>query len=814
MKLKILLAGAALLLTAMTAQAVPAKPGVKKTVCQADGTTIELTLRGDEHFSFYTDESGQAYRLLSGDRLERMTDQQVTELWTARKAERMAYADKARTRSPRQAGKPSNATTGKHRGLVILVEFKDVKFASTDPQTVFNRFFNEEGYHEYGNTGSVRDYFLKQSYGKLEIDFDVVGPYTTSGTLANYGAADDNRNDINPTAMVMEGLDAAAQDIDFTPYDWDNDGVVDQVFIICAGYDQAEGADPDYIWPHEWTLGAQGISRTYNGKRINIYGVATELWGDGKRTNLDKGIAGVGTACHEFSHCLGLPDFYDTDGDNFAMGYWSIMCAGNYNNSGYTPAGYTSYERWFAGWLEPVELKEMTRITDMKPLATDPEAYILYNEANKNEYYLLENRQKVGFDKGLYGHGLLVLHVDYDIPAWGSNTVNTSADHQRMTIIPADGKATNNTLPGDPFPGTTNNTLLTNYTTPAATLYNENADGQKLMSKPIDNITESEDGLISFVACRPELGIPEPDDGKEVEGEASFIVSWPAVSGAVGYELELTEIGTASDNPQEALEREFNFDEMVSKSVGFSDVSSQLSKYGLSGWKGSKLFTSPNKMKIGTSTAAGYVLTRDWTVPASAELTVVMGADVAKTGETVKGELVLASYNDGDSQYTKESQKFEVTGNERKVFNFSCRRDGFRIEVRPESQMYLNYLAVYDGTWTAEQLGISKARQYAPLKATTVNTYKTETNSCTLKDLNTRSRFFYRVRAIGEENTYSQWSEEKAFKFTNMTGIMDVYPDGSNSSAPIYDLRGRNVGTDPEVLGKGVYIINGKKVVK
>lgn len=127
--------------------------------------------------------------------------------------------------------------------------------ATADPQKAFDRFFNEEGYNENGNAGSVRDYFLKQSYGKLEINFDVVGPYTCNGSIAHYGGADEDSHDVRPTEMVMEAIDAAAKEIDFTPYDWDNDGEVDQIFLICAGYDEAEGADSKYIWPHEWALG-------------------------------------------------------------------------------------------------------------------------------------------------------------------------------------------------------------------------------------------------------------------------------------------------------------------------------------------------------------------------------------------------------------------------------------------------------------------------------------------------------------------------------------------------------------------------------
>lgn len=818
MKIKFLLTCAAFLLSAMAVNAVPAKP-VKKTVRQADGTLIELTLRGDEHYSFYTADDGTPYHLKADGQLLKMTQEEVANRWTELRDKRLSLdsrRSRARMKSPMKIGLPGE-TTGKHRGLVILIQFKDVKFAASDPKTTFDRFFNEEGYHEYGNSGSVKDYFLKQSYGQLEIDFDVMGPYTTGGSLASYGAQDGNSHDANPTAMVMEAIDQAAKEVDFSKYDWNNDGEVDQVFIICAGYDQAEGADPDYIWPHEWSLGAQGIERRYNGKKINTYGVATELWGDGKTTNLEKEISGIGTACHEFSHCLGLPDFYDTKANvNYGMAYWSVMCAGNYNNNSHTPAGYTSYERMFAGWLEPTVLSEKTTVTGMKPLATTPEAYIIYNEANNNEFYLLENRQPVDFDAALYGHGMLVLHVEYDESSWSSNSVNTIDNRQRMTIIPADGSL-NSTLAsfrGDPFPGTSGNTALASYTTPSPTLYNANADGTYL-NKNIDNIKESEDGLISFVACRPNMPVPEPGDGVEIEGEASFTVNWNAIEGAIGYEMEVTEIGSASDNPAEALEREFKFEEFETKSVGLSDVSSKLSTYGLSGWVGSKLFTSPNKLRLGTSTTAGYARTATWRVPQSSEMTVVIGCKQYKDDIPVK-VLVRAAFGNQGDQATYDDASFEVTKEGYYLVTFSIRKDLFWLEIRPGSCMYMNYLAIYDGTWTAEQLGLNSntasARQLAPQKASEVKVYQTSTNSITLKDLNTKSRYIYKVRAMAEDNIYSQWSEEKTFKFNKATGISPIIIDGKESE--IYDLQGRRLGTSYDALPKGIYIIGGKKVVK
>ncbi len=810
--------------------AVPAKR-ITKTVRLSDGTSVELTLRGDEHFSYYTDSQGVPYRKTADGNYQQTTNLIVDSLWSLRKKERMAFSlngQGSKRKAPiRKAGIPSSVTTGNQRGLVILMEFKNVGFVTQNPQQTFNRFFNEKGYSDGGNAESVKDYFQSQSYGKLNITFDVVGPYTTKKNMSYYGAAtyDDNgkivENDVRPAEMIAEAVDCASKEVDFSNYDWNNDGNVDQVFVVYAGYNQAQGAADSTIWPHEWTLEAKELTRKYNGKTITTYGCSSELQGDGKT---DTGILdGIGTACHEFSHCLGLPDMYDTstDGRNFGMSVWDVMDQGSYNDHSHTPAGYTSYERMFSGWLTPTEINSMTRVNGMKPLATDAEAYILYNEKNRNEYYLLENRQLVGFDRGLYGHGLLILHVDYDEGSWTGNAVNNISTHQRMTLIPADNSLRNSSssLAGDPWPGTTNNTCLKNYTTPAATLYNNNTDGTKFMSKNIDNIAENtSDNTVSFVACRPELGIPSPDDGIEVSGAASFTVTWPAVPDAVRYELELTEIGSAPSDPSEALVREYTFDKWYSKSAGFTDIASsnKMPDYGLSGWSGSKLFTSPEKMRFGTSSATGYLRTPTWSVPSSTDFTLVMGANVFKTGTPVKGTVELAYGNSGDAA-TYEKQDIEVTGNDKLVFHFNVKKDLFWLTIKPNAQMYLNYFAIYDGVWSLEQLGYATSAAKSsngPRLASETKTYSTDTNSYTFENLDKANRYVYRIRAIGSENTYSLWSGEKTFAFTT-TAIKDVTPsEKMRDNARIYDLHGRYMGKDLNTLPKGVYIIDGRKVVR
>jgi len=798
MKKRLLITMTALMLVAVTMMAVPAKPGLKKKVTLKNGTTVELSLKGDEHFSYYTDAAGKPCKLKNGE-LITLTHEEVAEQWTALREQRLAIGNSS-SRRARRAGEPGT-TTGNQKGLVILLQYQDVKFLNDSLTTnqIFKRFFNEEGYKEYGNEGSVRDYFKKQSYGKLNIDFDVVGPFTVSHKMEYYGKhyTDDQgneHNDTHPAIMVAEAVDSAYKaGVNFSNYDWDGDKEVDQVFVIYAGYAEAQGAAPETIWPHEWSLSAEGKTKKYNGVTINTYGCASELSGK-SGSDLD----GIGTACHEFTHCLGLPDMYDTQGDNYGMAYWDVMCAGSYNDDSHTPAGYTAYERWFSGWMEPTELKEQTSVVGMKPLVNEPEAYILYNDKNRNEYYILENRQPVSFDKGLYGHGLLIYHVDYNESAWNHNQVNIVANHQRMVIVPADNEFNDLSalsLAGDPWPGTKGNTMLSNYSTPAATLYNENTDGSKLLNKQIDNITENTETMtVSFVACRPEMPVPSADEATEqIEGN-SLTISWPAVEKAVSYEVEWTIKDKAPSTPEKALMYESDLAKFESKSASFTPIKGSLDNYGLKSWTADNLFTTPNKMRFGTSTSTGTLKSPWWYTPSSTHATLVLGANIVKN--SVKGTV---TYSNGDVEdgYVRDIEEvgvedFEVTGDQKLVVHLkNMNKAAYQFLIAPKTQMYLNYLAIYDGIWTAEQLGINSSSA-VPRRAVTTDIRSTPTNSITMEvDIN--KIYTYRIRSLDAEGFFSAWSSEKTFDLET-TGIQSISTKvNTDNTVRYFDLQGREV---------------------
>lgn len=802
----------ALVLGSAAAMAVPAKPGVKKTVTLSDGTKVELTLRGDEHYRFYTGNDGFAY-LKRGEQFERLSVEDAHAQWT----KGVAKANKLRKPRTRGAGDSKAPLTGKRKGLVILMEFADVKFTTTDVLAVYQDFFNKENLTDYGMSGSVSDYFKAQSYGNFELEFDVVGPFTSKYDMEYYGGnildEEGYETDAHPFELVHEGCLKADSLVNFADYDWDGDGEVDQVFVIYAGYAEAQGGAPETIWPHEYGLEEEKIYLDLDDVHINTYACSSELMLDSGNT-----LDGIGTACHEFSHCLGFPDFYDTAGDNFGMCYWDIMASGSYNGNSYIPAGYTSYERWVAGWLTPTELKgDETQISNMKALVDSPEAYILYNEANKDEYYLLENRQLRGFDAGLYGHGLLVVHVDYDANAWSKseNNVNTDPLRQRMTIIPADGELGIGTgqLAGDPYPGTMNNTSLKNSSEPAALLNTPNVDGTYYMSKPIDDITESDDGLISFVAMHKELQVPAPDDGEAVGDENSFTITWPAVDGAIGYQVEVTELGIVPSNVADALEHSADFAQFVTDTVGTTDLGKNLADFGLEGWYGRNIFTSPNKLLLVKKEKAAYIDTDWWNMPKSTEITMVIGVD--KPIEEIEARcVVFFIYKDKtDEDYENVYEGFDFTKKCVKVLHFNTRKDLYRIQIQGRPQMYLDYLAVYNGTWSEEDLGLSAAGSRGTTRSIEPVVYNTDTNSYTFTDLSKDCKYCYRVRAVDERSYYSGWSSQKVFMF-NTTGITNIMLNSSDNSQRIFNLQGRSMGTDFNALPRGIYIIGGKKVVK
>ena len=508
----------ALLCLVLSVWAVPAKRGVWCSLSLVDGTEVKAQLVGDEFLHYYVSEDGTKYVQDESTGLYRKMTDEVTA--QRRAAVRRAQAQGRQKRMLRKA-QASNVFQGTKKGLIILVQFTDSKFKSGHDLALYRRIANEVNYSDNNFRGSIKDYFKAQSHGQFELDFDVAGICQLQHPYAYYGKNNSQKEDVKPGEMVAEAcLWAHEHGINFSKYDWNGDGEVDQVFVLYAGHGEASYKDANTIWPHMYYLSASdyGKSLSLDGVTVDTYACSSELNGDG---NLD----GIGTFCHEFSHCMGFPDLYDTssDGGWFGMGDFDLMCSGSYNGDSKCPAGYSAYEKAECGWLtlkDMTNIEQQTSIVGVQPMSADGDAYIIKNKGHEDEYYILENRQKTGWDSCLPASGLMITHVDYNADIWDWNMPNTSGkyedangntktnDHQRLTIFRA-GKSTDEYGDAsDLYPYGSNNSL-TKTSSPASTLYNTNSDGSNYMHIDINNIAVKS-GKASFTLSNRNAGTDTP----------------------------------------------------------------------------------------------------------------------------------------------------------------------------------------------------------------------------------------------------------------------------------------------------------------
>ncbi len=633
---------------AMTAvvMAVPAKRGQWRTLKLADGTEVRAQLVGDEHGHFWKTAEGQTYQLQAGTSFYQTVDAKtITDKASARR--RLVNTKRTKRLASRRVGEVGSYT-GKKKGLIILVNYKDESFQSSNNNALYQRIANEEGFSEGKFKGSMCDYFKAQSRGQFELDFDVVGPVTVSKNAAYYGSNDSDGNDLYPATMVGEAVNLAKSYVtDWTQYNWDGDNEVDQVYVVYAGHGEADGGEETTIWPHAWSLSdgpaygdGNGRVKVADNLYVNNYACGSEL-------NYNNEIEGIGTMCHEFSHCLGYPDFYDTDySGGQGMCIWDLMDSGSYNGDGYQPAGYTSYERWLAGWLTPIELgsTDLT-VENMKSLQSGGESYVMYNPGNSNEFFLLENRQLDGWDASLMGRGLLIIHVDYSESVWASNQPNDDPSHQRCTWIPADKKYDYETYYGskyydvdgiekDPFPYGSNNYFNKQFGT-MAKLFNKNTDGTYYLSNSVEDITQNGDGTISFnyVAVNTSTG---GGGGTVTPVDADFYESFDQCEGTGGNDGSWS--GSIANG-------KFNADH--------------------TGWEANNSYGANQCAKFGNSSNAGSATTPTITLNGTATLSFKAGAwkgkkdgtglNVSVTGGTIDKssfEMVQGEFNDYSATVT------------------------------------------------------------------------------------------------------------------------------------------------------------------
>ena len=369
-------------------------------------------------------------------------------------------------------------STGTRKALLLLVDYPD-QLATYSLQD-FDNLANQTGYNVNGQTGSFRDYYIDISYGALVINTDLQGWFTAPNNRATYGR---DAGYAAATDLIRFAVDEAeAAGTDFSQYDGDGDGRVDVVMVIHSGRGTEESGDYDDIWSHRWVMSGGGNAVTYDGVLVNDYIIQAEKYGSTNITN-------IGVLCHEFGHALGLPDLYDTDGSSSGIGRWGLMSGGSWNNAGRTPAQMSAWCKEELGWMNPTVLtNDNTVITDMDYSDNIPASYRV-NTPVSNEYFLIENRQKQGWDAYLPSEGMAIWHID-------ASKDNNADDANRLVNLEAADGSDNGSL----FPGYTNNTAFSDITNPNSQTYNNSSSGFC-----ISNITEN-GNLVSFefnTTCAP-----------------------------------------------------------------------------------------------------------------------------------------------------------------------------------------------------------------------------------------------------------------------------------------------------------------------
>ena len=481
----------ALAVLALTASAVPAKPGLFRTLTLSDGTTVKAQLVGDEHGHYWLSADGRAYQQMDGTtHFEEVDITVIQSKANARRAIRrkVCYASTSDGLGRyNTSGLGALNSIGEYTIPVIMVQFSDKKFLSTTTVEKMNRFYNEQGYHdESGCVGSVRDYFVSQSRGMFKPTFDVVGIVTLSNKYSYYGRDSGSTIDANVDDLAPDAVAAAISQLgtDFSQYvrtttnSLKTTTGVPLVCILYAGYGQATGSssseETNTVWPCEWDC-----DEDYSGTHFNAWFVGNELYTDGT-------LMGMGVFCHEAGHALGLPDFYCTNynySNDDPFSNWSIMDCGAYVNDARAPIGYTAYERSYLGWLD-IPTYTAGEYQNLDPYTNDNGTTAVKIATNSStEYFILENRQPGTWYPEDMGSGLFVSRFAYNQTAWDNNTLNNTKSKKRAKIVTANGATLNYSgdqanLYGNGVNSITSLALYSSGTiNPQITTITKNADG-------------------------------------------------------------------------------------------------------------------------------------------------------------------------------------------------------------------------------------------------------------------------------------------------------------------------------------------------
>ena len=810
-----------------------AAPAYRKPikVRQSDGSVLTVVLKGDEAFHYHSTLDGKPLVKEQNGDFSYATFTAAGEFVSTKclaheSADRTLYensliasidydamkvsmdkAAAARSVTYRKAAQKAGSQINPQGDVniaVVLVQFKDTKF--TYKKEDINNVLNTEGYKLENpfaeSVGSARDYFIAQSDGKFRPNFMVTDIVTLDYEMSYYGGNDTNGDDKKASYAVKEGIQKADATFDFSKCDNNGDGEVEFVYCIYAGYSESYGADENTIWPHQWEMSAQAGSVTVDGVKCNTYACSGELvYSEEYESEIGKVLAGIGLICHEFSHCLGLHDIYDTtyESGNWGMDYWDVMDQGNYAAEGYVPVGYSAYQRDFCGWRDIVVLDKKGDYS-MKPLTQGGTAYKVVNDANPNEYYILENRKQEAWDSYLFNSGMLVIHVDYNKNAWDNNTINTTRNHPRYTLIPADGKLDVYgevsaqefvaSLKGDVWPGTSGNTELTNTSIPAAKVYTGG-----YMNKPIRSI-EYENNVISFNFMGGTFADPVVLPATDI-AETSFVANWEVVEGAEEYNVQLYKVTDVDGNGDTETLLSEDFTGLTKTNT---DVTSTINEYTLTGdWDGYKIYSEGGVLRVGTANNGGYVTTP--VLEASGAVEVSFSTKLYNVSDTGSKLTVTVMDSEGGEVAVKEFVPTAAST----VYTFTADVNGY---------FYVEFS-------TAASTGKKRANiddvvisTTTSMKSEQIATVVTDKTSYLFENLEAGAKYRYRVQA---KDAYGVSGFSQYQVVTMLTNISEII--GECSSVEVFTLSGIKVAEgEKSVLGtlaSGIYLVkNGNVTVK
>ncbi len=363
--------------------------------------------------------------------------------------------------------------SGEFKALAILVQFTD------HPSSVGATFFDSLLFDTIGST--VADYYHEISYGQLDIVTvnlpSTLGWQTAPQTYAYYvnGQNGTGTYPQNTQKLVEDLVDLVDAHVDFSNYDNNGDGIVDVLIVVHSGTGAELSGSNDDIWSHKWSI----TPRLKDGVYIRDYTIQPEFW-------QTPGDMTIGVYAHELGHGFGLPDLYDTDYSSNGIGRWGLMSFGCWlgpQGFGRSPAHPCAWSRVQMGLATPQNVTATTLSQAIVQVEETADIYRLWNGGViGNEYFLVENRQKVGYDSYLPGDGLLIWHIDEskagNTEEWWSG--QPSGVHYKVALEQADGlfeleHKTDYGDTGDPFPGSTNNTTFSALSTPSSHAYNDSA---------------------------------------------------------------------------------------------------------------------------------------------------------------------------------------------------------------------------------------------------------------------------------------------------------------------------------------------------